>query len=745
MFNLIIREKKRLILIPLMIILFSIPSFAQELKGSVYDEHHNPIPGTQIYIPAISRGTVTDASGYFILDNLPDGVYTITFSYVGFKKEVRQIDTKKLNGPLTITLKASTLELPDVTVTGTPQPTDVLSSSQSVAVVDQRQFERESGATAMAALKNVSGVTLLSTGAGIAKPVIHGLSSQRVVVVVDGVRQEAQNWGDEHGPQVDPFQVKKMEVVKGPSSVLYGSGALGGVVNVITPSLPGSDGHASVLSGRVSLGAYSNNKQGAGALELKGSDGSIGYRAQFSHLQSGNISTPNGELFNSGVRKSNGDVMLGTTQHWGTVSLDYSHLYQRLEIHENPVENPGATGYQPLQNDMFHLKANIPTSFLRYEINAGYQHNDRQEFESKVATTPGLHLVLNTGTFDVKAHHAPIGPVYGTFGVSSMIQSNRTLAVDKLIPGYNQQDYAAFVYEQAKFGVVNLSAGGRFDTRNLDVLKTTELGVPAVNKKYNAFSGSFGAVYHILPDFSVTANIGNAWRAPTVFELFVNGVHEGTLRYEVGDSNLKPEKATNIESSLKYVSSSFVGEITLYNNHISRYIFGNPTNQIDPASGFRKYDITQANARIRGIDAQLQIEITNWLAFDGSYSMLRGKNLELNSYLPFMPADHSRVGFHLTESQLGKLHQPYFSIHTSIYAKQNRVAENEPVTKGYVVVDASLGSDVHVGNTPLQVDLSVDNLFNKAYTDHLSRYREYALNPGRNVVLKVQVPFRLVK
>jgi len=391
------------------------------------------------------------------------------------------------------------------------------------------------------------------------------------------------------------------------------------------------------------------------------------------------------------------------------------------------------------------MKANIPTSSLRYEVNAGYQHNDRKEFDSKGAATPRLHLVLNTGTFDVKAHHAPIGPLYGTFGISSMIQSNRTLAVDKLIPGYNQQDYAAFVYEQAKFGGLNLSAGGRFDTRNLDVLNTPDLGVSAANRKYNAFSGSFGAAYHILPDLSVTANIGNAWRAPTVFELFVDGVHEGTLRYEVGDSNLKPEKATNVETSLKYVSTRFVGEVTLYNNHIPRYIFGNPTDQFDPASGFRKYDITQANARIQGIDAQLQIELTDWLAFDGSYSMLRGRNLELDSYLPFMPADHGRVGFHLSKSRLGKLHQPYFSIHTSIYGKQDRVAKNEIVTKGYTLVDASLGADVHLGSTPLQVDLSVDNLFDRAYTDHLSRYREYALNPGRNVVLKVQIPFRLVK
>ncbi len=735
------RDMRRHILISILFFLFPCSLMAQGLSGDVYDEHHNPLPGVQIYIPALHRGGVTNVNGHFMLGDLPSGMYVVTISYVGYKKEVRRISIQKGSSPLTVTLKPSILNLPDVTVTGTPQPTDALSSSQSIAVVSQKQFEKESGTTAMSALKNVPGVSLYTTGAGVDKPVIHGLTSQRVVVVVDGVRQEAQNWGDEHGPEIDPFEVRKMEVVKGPGSVLYGSGALGGVVNVITYDLPVADGQTPLLAGKVNLAGFTNNKQGAGALELHGADQSVGYRMQVSGLQSGDIDTPDGELFNSRVRKTHGDFMIGSTHNWGKISLDYSHLYQRIEIHEDPAKEPDATGYQPLHNDLLHLKADIPASFFRIKLNAGYQHNDREEFDSENDPAPALHLKLNTGTLDIKAHHHPIGPVYGTVGISAMIQTNRTVAQEKLIPGYNQQDFAAFIFEQARFGRLDLSAGGRFDTRNLDVLKTPELGVSAVNRKYGAFSGSFGAAYHILQDFSITANVGRAWRAPDVFELFVNGVHEGTLRYEVGSSDLKPETSTNTEASLKYISSHVAGELTLYNNHISRYIYGNPTDQIDPASGFRKYDITQADARIRGIDIALQLEATSWLAFDGSYSLLHGDNLALHSPLPFMPANHGRIGFHLSKTRLGGLYHPYFSLHTDIYAKQDRIAVNEPVTNGYTLVDVNFGSDVRFGSARMQIDLSIDNLFNKAYVDHMSRYREYALNPGRNITLKVKIPF----
>lgn len=730
----------------LLFILLSVTNLlqAQNLTGYVLDQHHQPIPGTQVFIPALNMGTVTSPNGYFELKNIPGGVYAVQFTYVGYRRQVLQIDTKKVNGPLHVTLQESTLQLPGVTVTGTAQPTDILSSSQSISAINNKQFQQLSGATAMSALRNTPGLSLITTGNGIAKPVIHGLSAQRIVVMVDGVRQDAQNWGGDHGPEISPFQVNRIEVVKGPSSVLYGAGALGGVVNVIGPDLPVSGNGMSILSGKLYLQGFSNNSQGAGSIALYGASGSVGYRVQISHITAGDITNPDGKVFNSGMHKTNGSFMVGTTQPWGTFSLDYDHLDQSLQIHDNAT----ATGYQPLKNDLLHLHANIPTKDFRLEVQAGYQLNNRQEFDSKSAPNPGLFLKLNTGTVSIMAHHKPVGPVFGTIGVSSMIQSNRTLGTDKLIPGYNLQNFAAFIYEQARFGPLNLSAGGRFDTRNLDVLDTPALGIKATNRKYNALSGSFGAALHLTSSLSWSANIGHAWRAPTAFEMFADGVHEGTYQFDIGDSHLKPEAATNIQTSLKFVTNHIIGEVSVYNNHINKYIYADPTNSFDPQSGYRIYYLKQANARLRGMDASLQLEITNWVSVDGGYSLVRGKDLKLDQPLSFMPADHGDLGLKLQEKKIGKLSQPYLSIHAGFYSKMDslQVAPNEPPSHAYALVDISLGSDLHLGNTPIHWDFIVQNLFNKAYVDHLSRYRDIpVLNPGRNIALKIQIPFGLIK
>ncbi len=228
--------------------------------------------------------------------------------------------------------------------------------------------------------------------------------------------------------------------------------------------------------------------------------------------------------------------------------------------------------------------------------------------------------------------------------------------------------------------------------------------------------------------------------------MFVHGVHEGTLQYDIGNSNLKPENATNIQSSLKLVTNHIIGEISVYNNHISRYIYADPSGTHDPQSGYQIYYLKQANARIRGIDASFQTEITHWFSVDGGYSFLRGDNLKLDIPLTFMPANNGYVGLKLQQKQIGRFYEPYFSIHTEFYAKQDRVAPNEPVSRGYALVNLTLGSDLHLGNTPIQMDIIVQNLFNKAYIDHLSRYRDIpALNPGRNIALKLQIPFNIIK
>ncbi|HKI44399.1 MAG TPA: TonB-dependent receptor [Balneolales bacterium] len=728
-------------LIFLLILSSAIQVFGQSLSGYVYNQKNKPIPGVQIYIASLERGGVTNAKGFFKIDDLPQGTFAVQFSDVGFSTKIKHITIGASSSSLQIVLKESNLELPGLTVTGTPQATDALSSSQSVVSINQKQFQQNSDITAMSALENQPGVSLITTGNDVAKPVIHGLNSQRVLVMVNGVQQDAQNWGGDHGPVISPFQVNHVEVVEGPSSVLYGAGALGGVVNVLGPSLPTSGNGTPELGGDIYLQGFSNNNQGAGDIALHGASGRFGYRAELSHRTAGDINTPDGSLSNSGFHMTNGSFMVGTTQPWGTVSLNFDHFYQHLQVHDVPP----STAYAPLSNNLLHLHANIPTKDFRLEVQAGYQTNDRRDFNSATASEPDEYFKLHTETVKIQAHHNPIGPVYGTIGVSTMIKSNRTPGPDKLIPAYNMQNFAGFIYEKAHFGVFDFSAGGRFDTRNLSVLNTPGV-TSAADRKFHAFSGALGAVAHLTSNLSWSANLGRAWRAPEAFELYAEFAHEGTYQYDIGNRNLVPETATNVQTSLKWIRGNVVGKLTVYNNAINEFIYGDPTDRFDPASGYRIYYVKQANARLRGLDASLQTQVTNWLSLEGSYSMVRGENLKLHQPLPFIPADHGYLEFKLQKDKLGVFRTPHFSFQTVLYAKQDRLAPHEPKNKGYTLANVFLGSGLNVEGTTIRWDLIIKNLFNKAYISHLSRYRDLpSLNPGRNIMLKIQIPFNLIK
>lgn len=717
---------------------------AQSLSGIVYDETNIPMPGVQVHIPAIHKGAITDINGTFRLTNLQQPVFTVQFSFLGYKTEIRKINLSTVEQPIRIVMEQTSLNLPGITVTSNPQPTDVLSTSQSVASLDEEQLFRNRGDAIMESLEDIPGVNTYTTGNGIVKPVIRGLSSQRVLVLVNGVRQEGQQWGDEHSPEIDPYSAQRIEVVKGPSSVLYGSDALGGVVNVIKPDLPTTENDP-LLDGKINLSGYSNNNLLGGSLALSGAQGVIGYRGTFTKRNSGNIETARGTLKNTGVEETNGSFALGTKQQWGELSLDYSRVGQRIEIFENPAEEPDATPYQSVIHDRVQSGLDLHFPGFRLEAQAAYQNNNRKEFVESGAADPELNLLLRTGTTDIKLHHKPVGNLIGTVGISGMAQRNQTLAEEKLIPEYVLYNIAGFIYEELKMDPLIISAGFRFDNRSLNTGATPELNVERQEKNYNALSGNLGVVWRITDPFALSVNLGRAWRAPTAFELYVDGVHEGTARYEIGDDDLVPESSLNIDASLRYISGIFQSEFSVYNNRINDYIFPNPTNEFDPGSGFREYQYSQANARIYGLEYSLQAQTFPWLILSGGYSIVRGTNQRIDDPLPLMPTDQLKLGARFTQPKLGFLYEPYLSVDTQIYASQDRTAGVETPTAGYTLLNMGIGGKLQMGSKKLNIILQAENLLNEAYRSHLSRYKEYALNPGRNIKLKINIPFTLAE
>lgn len=720
-------------------------SFAQSLSGTVVDESNTPLPYVNVSLPTLHRGAVTNDQGKFIIEKLRPGVYLVEFTHLGYKKETRSVTIASDDVNITVVLHESALQLPGIIVTGKPQPTDILSSSQSVSVVEGRELDRFRGQNVIQALENTTGVSTYTTGAGIAKPVIRGLTSQRVLVVSDGARQEGQQWGDEHGPEIDAFDVEKIEVLRGPSSVLYGSDALGGVVNVIRHHLPSAEEGDPSLGGVLTLNGFSNNRHTAGNLSLNGASGAIGYRGHFSLRDAGGVTTPEGKLFNSGLKEFNGGGLLGTKGTWGTASIDYSHFGQELQIHEDPAEDPNATPYQKIQHDKIHFHGDLPTQDIRLEVDGSWQKNVRREFEEKDAVEPVLHLRLNTYSFDVKGHHQPIGSLFGTLGFSLMSQKNETLAEEKLIPGFNLLNLAGFLYEEARFGNVILSAGLRYDARSMEVEETPDLNVEAQTRNYDAVTGSVGLVYRASEPVAFTLNVGRGWRAPTAFELFVDGVHEGTVQYLIGDRTLNNEQSLNVDMSVRYATNRVQGELTLFQNKIANYIFASPTGEVDSASRFQKYVLKQADATLLGAELSLQAQVTEWLILTGGFDYIRGTNDKTEKSLPLIPANRIKAGTKLTTASMGDILNPYISANVKAVSSQDRVEEFETPTSGYTLFDVGVGGEIAIGSSRASVDLSIDNLFDAAYRDHMNRFKAYALNPGRNIALKISIPLSIVK
>ncbi|MEX1138854.1 MAG: TonB-dependent receptor [Bacteroidota bacterium] len=719
--------------------------FIGRIFGTIIDaETLEPLAGVNIYLPALRRGTTTDLHGRYELNDLHEGIYTLRFTFVGYATATHTVSLIDRDVEINMALQASILQLPSITVTGKPQATDILSTVQSTDVLEEHELAKLRGQTIGATLENLPGVSILTTGNGIAKPVIRGLSSQRVVTISDGIRQEGQQWADEHGPEIDVFEAEKIEVVRGPGSLLYGSDALGGVVNVIHPDLPRTISGTPFLESTLGLNAFSNNSHLGGNFGLKGATGWWGYRASISTRSGGNVQTPSGELNNSAASELNGSGTVGFYQPWGFVSTTASRFSTRLEIHEDPNEHPGATPFQKVQHDKIAFHSNVALEGMRLEGTGGWQRNSRREFEEKSAAEPELELVTTTSSFDLKGHHRPLGPVFGTVGASVLSQNVQSLREEKLVPDSKTTDLAGFLYEEVVLGTISFSGGLRYDHRSMTIEESPDLGIIAQNRSYEAVSASLGVAIRVENDLALVGNIATGWRTPTPFELFADGVHEGTASYERGDAALMPERSRSIDVGLRYVSPDLVTQLTIYTNSIAHFIYSSPTGLVDSASTFPVFQFSQADTRFQGLEASVNMQVAPSWQIRVSGDVVTARNNSTGEAIPLIPAHKLILESQIDAESWGPLEHLHGNVKIRLVAKQNRIAPTEARTPGYALLDCSVGFQVPFGQNRLMVHLGVENILDRAYADHLNRFKAFALNPGRNITARVSLPFMVL-
>ncbi len=746
------------------------------IYGSVFDkENKTPLLGANIFILELKRGNVTDEKGNFSIANLAAGRYTLVCRLLGYEEIRRAVVIAEMNIKQDFYLKANPIELGAVKVDAEKDQQNLTEASQSLEILTQAELQKHRGQTLGETLKEIPGVTVLQTGPAIAKPVIRGLHSQRILVLNAGVSQEGQQWGGEHAPEIDPFSPARIEVLKGAAGVQYGSGAIGGVIRIEPRALRALPG----FGGELSLNAFSNNLQGAGSLLLEGGSAKLpglGWRVQGSLRRAGDAKTPDYHVLNSGFDERDWSVATGYNTDRRGIELYYSHFGTKLGIFRGShignvtdllraIEREQPSSISGFSYDINAPKQNIAHNLLslktraelgnlgRLEMQYGWQKNHRQEFDahapfsSQPPAFPTFDLVLTTYTADVTFQHQPVKNFFGKVGVSGMRQGN-VLETSRslLIPNFRAYSGGVFAIESWVTGPWTLDFGGRYDYRWFKTFRRLDEKVVEQIHDYSNVTGVVGLIYQFAPQWSIGANLGSAWRPPSLNELYSDGVHHGTAQFESGDLNLRRERSFNIDLTLRQSSERSRAEISVYNNRMRGFIFlfPDPEPTLTVRGAFPTFRYQQAEARLRGFDGAVEYQLSDLLQLGAAVAVVRGDNLDTNEPLFQMPADRLRLSTHWHLPDWGRLANTFIELNGALVKRQTRFPQNADYAEpppGYSLLDINFGTEFKFGGQPLRFNLSVQNVTNKTYRDYLSRFRYFTDDPGRNVVMRLQIPF----
>lgn len=729
------------------------------ISGIVTDAASQPVQGAIVSLTELRLQAITAADGRFGFSSVPDGQYTLVARRLGYASAVRSAIASRTTG-LTITIVSTPLTVDPITVTATRSPAVVGGSVLAVSQVGEEALRRNATISLAHSLKALPGVRSVSTGEQIGKPMIRGLFGSRVLVAQDGSRLEDYSWSEEDAPSVDARLAQRVEVIRGPASVLYGSDAIGGVVNVIPQDLPTAmEGRSSRHIGAEVYGA-SNNKEAGGALTLEGASGKLGWRAMGIGRFAQSFATPAGEVENTGFLSVNGEAAAGVRTDRSNTTVRFSHYGGEFKLLEaRKPAGASATGAadagpeRKLADDRLQLTNDFLFSGVRLETKAQYQRHSLLEVSDDLCTIDpsacmvslassgapteqtAFDLLLNTGTVDILAHHALTESVHGVAGVAGMFQKNDSRGPIFLIPSATTSSAAAFAFEEATAGMFTFAAGARIDARKTSADANSTIGLSSgKDLTYTEPSGNVGLVVRPIPFLSITANAGAAWRAPTLFELFANGPHLAEARYELGDPSLKTEKARNLDLGLRWENDVVRAEVTGFRNAINNYVYLTPTNTTQ--GGLRVYRHLQADALLTGGEGAIQIAATPDLLLRGRYDLVRGTNRDLDQPLPLMPPQRGSAGaeYHFTSTWAGRA---FISGEVEHTMKQDHPNSQDVVTDGYTLINFDLGIEQRLFGRATRIDLGLRNIANTTYRDFLSRYKEFALDPGRNIILRI--------
>ncbi|MEZ4691230.1 MAG: TonB-dependent receptor [Ignavibacteria bacterium] len=478
----------------ILLILFTQLAHSQsaDLSGTVFSNDEKIIKYANLTIQELAIKTTSDINGQYFFNSIPYGEYHIYLTRDGYSDKTVKILIDTNNKIFDIVLVKSLFETPTIDVTGSFSPVDISNSTFSVSSISARTLSKIRGENIANTIQNIPGVNNFSTGNSIGKPVIRGLTSQSVLVVQDGVKHESQQWGDEHAPEISLFDLERIEILRGPASLMYGADGIGGVINIISKPIQFSSMNKNITYGNFDLNGFSMNSEGILNLMLGFGTENFGVKGFAGYRKGGNIKTPDGELIvntpegenlieggvlsNSSNNEFEGGFKMGYKSNIGIISAEYQNFSREIQLHDNPAEDPNATPNQKLITNHFEAKGVLFfNENLQLEPVFSYETQSRKEYESaedKTVDNASLNLFLKSLNADLKLNHNLTKNINGAVGLTIGTLNNQSLGDEKLIPNYNAYDFGIYLMEKMELRHFTFSAGGRFDSKYENIKET---------------------------------------------------------------------------------------------------------------------------------------------------------------------------------------------------------------------------------------------------------------------------------
>lgn len=735
---------------------------AQSIQGTVTGDH-GPLAGVAVRLLELDRMQLTGATGTYRFDGVPAGTYRVYAGIAGFAPAIDTVTSTGTDLTLNFTLKPSAIPLPEIIVSAAPVARPAADQYQAVASMSRFDLAQSAGMTLADKLGELPGVAVRGNGMAPNRPILRGLGDNEVLVLENGLRMgDIATYDPAHATPIDALSVAQVDVVRGPASVLYGPNTIGGLVNVVTNLVPTAGDRS--LSGSAALEGNSVNDEFAGYVNSVFTSRGSAFRVSAGGLHGGAIRIPSGtytdpgtgaafdldhlpQSFDHSAEGGAGYSYQGAFGMIGVGGQRYAMNYGIPGVPPNPnwATVPPTTSRIAQQRSTFELRGLLNAGgalFERIKLDAAYNDYTHSEFPTAqdstgVSDPQANHFHKRELNATLQFQQRTAGRWSGTVGLWTDYQKLDISGDQPLGPNSSTTGLAGYVYEEflAAPGT-RLQAGVRYDYSHIrthpnpystdSVFQTL-----ADSRNANAFTASLGAVRQLSQGLTASFSVARSFRAPTVQELFANGLDAPSGTYSIGTATLKPEAGLGVDASLHGEFGRAAFELSPYVNVISRYIYGFLRG--DTIQGFPVRQFAATDARLAGFEASVTVAATPALVFEAHTDYVNAEDTRQHVPLPFIPPLRGLFRARYQGSVYSGL------VEWRMAARQTRLGDGDTPTAGYAVMDVGLGLRLNRGGMVSQLTLNCENVFNTVYRDNLSVIKDFVPQPGRGFRLAYDI------